>query len=135
MSSDPEDVLGTPATRGRSCAAKRTAVNCPTEKRRSATSSATARSNDKRRGKLSSVLICASSARNSRMKSTPSSRAAALPQAAVPPNQCTCCRHDRLRLRKCRSEEHTSELQSPVHLVCRLLLEKKKVRPPSNMTT
>src|SRR5690348_17853054 len=28
-------------------------------------------------------------------------------------------------LRKERSEEHTSELQSPVHLVCRLLLEKK----------
>src|SRR4051794_21040937 len=27
-----------------------------------------------------------------------------------------------------RSEEHTSELQSPVHLVCRLLLEKKKAR-------
>src|SRR5690348_17448810 len=27
-----------------------------------------------------------------------------------------------------RSEEHTSELQSPVHLVCRLLLEKKKIR-------
>src|SRR5690348_12987948 len=27
-----------------------------------------------------------------------------------------------------RSEEHTSELQSPVHLVCRLLLEKKKER-------
>src|SRR5690348_17701120 len=27
--------------------------------------------------------------------------------------------------RLCRSEEHTSELQSPVHLVCRLLLEKK----------
>src|SRR5258708_18825127 len=30
-----------------------------------------------------------------------------------------------------RSEEHTSELQSPDHLVCRLLLEKKK----SNNTT
>src|SRR5690348_17776799 len=30
-----------------------------------------------------------------------------------------------------RSEEHTSELQSPVHLVCRLLLEKKKnLKPP-----
>src|SRR5690348_18119937 len=31
-----------------------------------------------------------------------------------------------------RSEEHTSELQSPVHLVCRLLLEKKKnkIKPP-----
>src|SRR2546422_6922355 len=25
-----------------------------------------------------------------------------------------------------RSEEHTSEIQSPLHLVCRLLLEKKK---------
>src|SRR5258708_22883149 len=28
-----------------------------------------------------------------------------------------------------RSEEHTSELQSPDHLVCRLLLEKKKKKP------
>src|SRR5258708_28780198 len=28
-----------------------------------------------------------------------------------------------------RSEEHTSELQSPDHLVCRLLLEKKKIKP------
>src|SRR5437762_10515780 len=27
-----------------------------------------------------------------------------------------------------RSEEHTSELQSPMYLVCRLLLEKKKYR-------
>src|SRR5690348_17671664 len=31
-----------------------------------------------------------------------------------------------------RSEEHTSELQSPVHLVCRLLLEKKKTTPINN---
>src|SRR5207244_6480956 len=55
----------------------------------------------------------------------------------------TCCRGDphwRLNLAACptflwsmtqkflvcRSEEHTSELQSPDHLVCRLLLEKKK---------
>src|SRR5256885_6343572 len=30
------------------------------------------------------------------------------------------------RQRVCRSEEHTSELQSPCNLVCRLLLEKKK---------
>src|SRR5256885_2931778 len=30
------------------------------------------------------------------------------------------------RTRKGRSEEHTSELQSPCNLVCRLLLEKKK---------
>src|SRR5205809_4307995 len=28
-----------------------------------------------------------------------------------------------------RSEEHTSELQSRLHLVCRLLLEKKKIKP------
>src|SRR2546426_684621 len=32
----------------------------------------------------------------------------------------------------CRSEEHTSELQSPCNLVCRLLLEKKKT---SNIAT
>src|SRR5258708_27649792 len=30
------------------------------------------------------------------------------------------------RVASARSEEHTSELQSPDHLVCRLLLEKKK---------
>src|SRR5258708_8827905 len=30
-----------------------------------------------------------------------------------------------------RSEEHTSELQSPDHLVCRLLLEKKKTKTTS----
>src|SRR2546429_5528036 len=29
-----------------------------------------------------------------------------------------------------RSEEHTSELQSRLHLVCRLLLEKKKITTP-----
>src|SRR2546426_5644705 len=32
-----------------------------------------------------------------------------------------------------RSEEHTSELQSPCNLVCRLLLEKKK-RPANHVT-
>src|SRR2546426_6457991 len=36
-------------------------------------------------------------------------------------------RHDRGR-----SEEHTSELQSPCNLVCRLLLEKKKIKPIIN---
>src|SRR4051794_41209442 len=34
-----------------------------------------------------------------------------------------------------RSEEHTSELQSPVHLVCRLLLEKKKRHEHAARTT
>src|SRR5256885_4243023 len=33
-----------------------------------------------------------------------------------------------------RSEEHTSELQSPCNLVCRLLLEKKKTKSPLKFT-
>src|SRR5437762_10716025 len=36
----------------------------------------------------------------------------------------------RLMIHTCRSEEHTSELQSPMYLVCRLLLEKKKPLHP-----
>src|SRR5205807_8592064 len=43
---------------------------------------------------------------------------------------CTCRRRriepQQLRVPRPRSEEHTSELQSPCNLVCRLLLEKKK---------
>src|SRR2546429_5627276 len=34
-----------------------------------------------------------------------------------------------------RSEEHTSELQSRLHLVCRLLLEKKKTIPQTPLDT
>src|SRR5947208_8160295 len=34
-----------------------------------------------------------------------------------------------------RSEEHTSELQSPDHLVCRLLLEKKKHKNKNTIKT
>src|SRR6266705_5971517 len=43
------------------------------------------------------------------------------PTAARRPAPSTC-----RRAPACRSEEHTSELQSPYDLVCRLLLEKKK---------
>src|SRR6266571_7533435 len=50
-------------------------------------------------------------------------------------------RHDRARIsdrqyahRHVRSEEHTSELQSHVNLVCRLLLEKKK-KNNTNLST
>src|SRR2546426_8589331 len=41
-----------------------------------------------------------------------------------------------LRTSPSRSEEHTSELQSPCNLVCRLLLEKKKKKnkPPHQRT-
>src|SRR3989442_8350963 len=41
------------------------------------------------------------------------------------PGSVEACR-SKLRQREVRSEEHTSELQSRPHLVCRLLLEKKK---------
>src|SRR5438552_12775291 len=41
--------------------------------------------------------------------------------------------HGALALTHARSEEHTSELQSPDHLVCRLLLEKKKKKIKKNM--
>src|SRR5258708_24452619 len=40
-----------------------------------------------------------------------------------------------VRVRMGRSEEHTSELQSPDHLVCRLLLEKKKKQQYNNIKT
>src|SRR5688500_19373570 len=38
------------------------------------------------------------------------------------------------RRRRGRSEEHTSELQSPCNLVCRLLLEKKKKKTYNQVT-
>src|SRR2546426_8268873 len=37
-----------------------------------------------------------------------------------------------LRRERLRSEEHTSELQSPCNLVCRLLLEKKNNNSPTS---
>src|SRR5207244_11811438 len=40
--------------------------------------------------------------------------------------RCGYAPHREFYLNDRRSEEHTSELQSPDHLVCRLLLEKKK---------
>src|SRR2546422_8512867 len=45
------------------------------------------------------------------------------PSAACPPRRPP---EQRVRQGPVRSEEHTSELQSRLHLVCRLLLEKKK---------
>src|SRR2546426_1250640 len=59
-------------------------------------------------------------------------RAADIPRPEPGPGQvllavaaCGVCRTD-LHVLDGRSEEHTSELQSPCNLVCRLLLEKKK---------
>src|SRR2546422_5756994 len=39
---------------------------------------------------------------------------------------CSCAPSPAFTIEHARSEEHTSELQSRLHLVCRLLLEKKK---------
>src|SRR5437762_5016305 len=58
------------------------------------------------------------------------------PRETPPRRVSTCCprSHSQSRAlghritRNARSEEHTSELQSPMYLVCRLLLEKKKCR-------
>src|SRR5207244_8845403 len=47
------------------------------------------------------------------------------PLAQLPPWPLLSSAHGQ-RADPARSEEHTSELQSPDHLVCRLLLEKKK---------
>src|SRR5437763_3750461 len=50
-------------------------------------------------------------------------------QAVTVPDFTVCKRIfvEKRRMLKNRSEEHTSELQSPMYLVCRLLLEKKQV--------
>src|SRR5258708_31241441 len=76
--------------------------------------------------------------RSSAPKSWPPQRAhnqpelySAHPQARLSSNRipASIARSDRVALCHVgRSEEHTSELQSPDHLVCRLLLEKKKKR-------
>src|SRR5437870_13058441 len=56
---------------------------------------------------------------------TPSSRRS----PSTPSTRRPCTRRSSSRRRDRRSEEHTSELQSRGHLVCRLLLEKKKGTP------
>src|SRR5256885_10460329 len=55
-----------------------------------------------------------------RARVDPDERQQPLAMVSAPP------RHDERPRHDVRSEEHTSELQSPCNLVCRLLLEKKK---------
>src|SRR2546430_12958376 len=43
--------------------------------------------------------------------------------------------HSRLDAKAERSEEHTSELQSQSNLVCRLLLEKKKIKQTTQLVS
>src|SRR2546430_13258357 len=49
----------------------------------------------------------------------------ATPATMARPGCATTCGARAWRPRRCRSEEHTSELQSQSNLVCRLLLDKK----------
>src|SRR5258708_38139664 len=58
----------------------------------------------------------------SRRGELPTPKKAAGTFQSMPVSRC----HTNLPVARSRSEEHTSELQSPDHLVCRLLLEKKK---------
>src|SRR2546426_5634204 len=68
---------------------------------------------------------------------SPAPATAAAPAASTPPTiSVVPASHERaistdtlLHRLADRSEEHTSELQSPCNLVCRLLLEKKKTKP------
>src|SRR5258708_29930051 len=67
-----------------------------------------------------------------------SARRSTLEDAPEPPSPCPATARDSgpetprygstSLAARARSEEHTSELQSPDHLVCRLLLEKKKIK-------
>src|SRR5438477_2599627 len=58
------------------------------------------------------------------------------PMMATAENNCTIVRIQRnIGNTRSRSEEHTSELQSHVNLVCRLLLEKKKQKKNKTQIT
>src|SRR2546422_2344379 len=73
-------------------------------------------------------------------KTSISRRASARASGRYPVLNAGCPQHVWRSSNSTRSEEHTSELQSRLHLVCRLLLEKKKkktmtTRTYSNITT
>src|SRR6266850_2621763 len=85
----------------------------------SASSSATTGSGQLREGSRSSASAAAR--RNRGMSASPSTMP---PVAAVSAHATP---------KRFRSEEHTSELQSPCNLVCRLLLEKKKKKTKNDI--
>src|SRR5207248_3390772 len=83
-------------------------------------------------GALQSMSVSKKESVCSRVKrSAPSSRTRKGELPVVSTSSATNCASPRDN----RSEEHTSELQSPYDLVCRLLLEKKKIRKSHYMTT
>src|SRR5256885_5579857 len=82
------------------------------------------------RSREDEVLRLRRAARLARRRGRGEKRARARRPAADPGER----RRGRRRLPAPRSEEHTSELQSPCNLVCRLLLEKKKKHSLNNYT-
>src|SRR5260370_14881043 len=68
--------------------------------------------------------------RSSPPRSMPASRSETSKKRRATPTPEQRCATTELGYRSTRSEEHTSELQSHLNLVCRLLLEKKKTLPP-----
>src|SRR5207244_6189611 len=76
------------------------------------------------------------------MRVCPPTRMTSWMSFGVRPASCIACRQGPIvrsmrsatRASSFRSEEHTSELQSPDHLVCRLLLEKKKNKKHDRQT-
>src|SRR3989442_14034155 len=86
-------------------------------------------------GLISTKLSCCSSASHGleRVSSPPPSYSTRRPLVRIsgnclPASLCFCCTLLNSVGSRHRSEEHTSELQSRPHLVCRLLLEKKKIQ-------
>src|SRR5437762_7763598 len=74
------------------------------------------------------ATCCTSTTATARLPTRP--RNTASTSRATPPRPCSST--STMTATWIRSEEHTSELQSPMYLVCRLLLEKKKtLRDPS----
>src|SRR2546429_7305065 len=74
------------------------------------------------------LLIFASSARDRFLSSGTSFLCSASKSCASSSGPACAARASERNTATWRSEEHTSELQSRLHLVCRLLLEKKKLQ-------
>src|SRR2546422_2877146 len=79
------------------------------------------------RATISSRPCAATSSESSAASTRPARRSSARPRSPATPGSDNCSSVEP------RSEEHTSELQSRLHLVCRLLLEKKKKRLTHNL--
>src|SRR5438094_6977900 len=74
--------------------------------------------------------MCSSASKSAPIRAPPPRRNACVPAASITTLKTSALPSATTRSSRClaisRSEEHTSELQSPYDLVCRLLLEKQK---------